>query len=126
MTHSDDVLRLFESIGGAPDTYQDFAQPRPKKPAPAAAVPATAAPERERAPATPAIAASDMPAVNDALPPSRALPVLDLTAPVTFGAPGATPLQSLFARLLAVEPVQGKVSDSPLRRLRAGPGPGAA
>ena len=126
MTHSDDVLRLFESIGGAPDTYQDFAPARPKKPAPAPVAPATAAPERERPPVAPAIASSDMPAMNDALPPARPLPVIDETAPVTFGAPGTTPLQSLFARLLAVEPVQGKVSDSPLRRLRAGPGSGAA
>jgi hypothetical protein len=116
MTHSDDVLSLFERIGGASDAYQDFARVRHKA---AQKTPAIAAPETN----------AKVEAAGSALPASEAVPahseastVIEPTPPDTAG---STPMRELFARLLAAEPAVAETSASPLAQLRTPPGPRA-
>jgi len=116
MMHSDDVLSLFERIGGASDAYQDFARVRHKS---ALKMPAAAPPETT----------AKVEAAGSALPASEAVPahsepsaIIEPTPPDTAG---STPMRELFARLLAVEPAIAETSASPLERLRTPPGPRA-
>lgn len=115
MNHSDDVLSLFERIGGTSDTYQEIARARQKvSPKPLADSAPTEPLPRTTHSATP---------VASEAPPVASAPALEIpSATPTAEAPGSTSMRALFARLLAVEPAATETSLSPLEQLRTPPG----